>query len=87
MKGELKNGFVFEVSDETLDDMELVDAMAEAQEDNPLKFSKAVRLLLGEEQRKKLYEIIKAEKGRVSVDAVSAAFVEIMQALGEQGKN
>lgn len=87
MKGKLKNGFSFDVDENALDNMELIDAMAEAQEENPAMFSKAVLLLLGKEQRKKLYDHIRDDNGRVSVEAVTNSFVEIFEALGEQGKN
>lgn len=87
MKGELKNGFSFDVDENALDNMELIDAMAEAQEENPAMFSKAVLLLLGKDQRKKLYDHIRDDNGRVSVEAVTNSFVEIFEALGEQGKN
>lgn len=87
MKGELKNGFSFDVDENALDNMELIDAMAEAQEENPAMFSKAVLLLLGKDQRKMLYDHIRDDNGRVSVEAVTNSFVEIFEALGEQGKN
>ncbi len=87
MKGKLKNGFSFDVDENALDNMELIDAMAEAQEENPAMFSKAVLLLLGKDQRKKLYDHIRDDNGRVSVEAVTNSFVEIFEALGEQGKN
>ena len=87
MKGKLKNGFSFDVDENALDNMELIDAMAEAQEENPAMFSKAVLLLLGKDQRKKLYDHIRDDNGRVSVEAVANSFVEIFEALGEQGKN
>lgn len=87
MKGKLKNGFSFDVDENALDNMELIDAMAEAQEENPAMFSKAVLLLLGKDQRKELYDHIRDDNGRVSVEAVTNSFVEIFEALGEQGKN
>lgn len=87
MKGKLKNGFSFDVDENALDNMELIDAMAEAQEENPAMFSKAVLLLLGKDQRKMLYDHIRDDNGRVSVEAVTNSFVEIFEALGEQGKN
>lgn len=87
MKGTTKSGFTYEINDEALDNMELIDAMAEAEEDNPQRFSKAVLLLLGKKQRNELYDHLRAEDGRVPIEAVSDAFVEIFTALGEQGKN
>ena len=85
--GKLKNGFEFEVDENVLDDMRLIDAMAEAQEDNPTKFSKAILMVLGEDQRNRLYEHIALEDGRVPIGSISEAFVEIFEAMGEEGKN
>lgn len=87
MKGKLKSGFTFEVDDKALDNMELIDAMAEAEDDNPQRFSKAVLLLLGKDQRNKLYNHLRTDDGRVPIESVSNAFVEIFTALGEQAKN
>ena len=36
IKGETKTGFAFELEEAVLDNMELVDALAEMQEDDPL---------------------------------------------------
>ena len=87
MKGKLQNGFEFDIDEAALDNMELIDAMTEAQEDDPGKFSKATLLLLGKDERKRLYDHLREEDGRVPIKAVADAFVEIFQALGEQGKN
>lgn len=87
MKGKLKNGFEFDIDEKALDNMELIDAMAEAQDDNPAKFSKAILLLLGKDERDRLYDHIREQDGRVPIQAVSDSFVEIFQALGDQGKN
>ena len=86
-KGKLKNGFEFEVDENVLDDMRLIDAMAEAQDENPTKFSKAILMVLGAEQRDRLYEHIALENGRVPIEATSEALVEIFEAMGEEGKN
>ena len=86
LTGTLKNGFAFEIDEGALDNMELIDAMAAAQEDDPTKFSKAVLILLGEEQRDRLYEHVRKD-GRVAISDVTEAFVEIFQTIGDQGKN
>lgn len=38
IKGETKTGFAFELEEAVLDNMELVDALAEMQEDDPWRF-------------------------------------------------
>lgn len=75
-KGKLKCGFEYEIDEEVLDNMELLDAIADADE-NPINMSKVVRMLLGDEQRKKLYDWLRTEKGNVPIVAVSNAVVEI----------
>ena len=53
-KGTLENGFAYEVDENVLDDMRLVDAIAEAEGENPLKVSKVMTMVLGDEQKERL---------------------------------
>lgn len=87
IEGKTTGGFAFALDEAALDDMNLVDALAGASENDPLAFSRAVRLLLGEEQRKRLYDHLKDEKGRVPLERVSGALSEIFAAAGKTGKN
>lgn len=49
----LNNGFAVEVDENVIDNMELVDALAEMKDDDdPLGISKVTKLLLGKKQRK-----------------------------------
>ena len=84
-KGVTKSGFSYEVDAELLNDMELLDAISDM-ENNVLNLSKVVRKVLGESQRKALYDHVRDENGRVPVDAVSGEFVEILSGT-KQGKN
>lgn len=84
---ELKNGFKTELEDNVMDNMELVDALAEADDTNPLAVSRIVLLILGKEKRKALYDTLRTEDGRVPVEDVSNAIREIFQAFGDKGKN
>lgn len=85
----LSNGFTVSVEDNAFDNMELLDALEEAQGENPLAFSKAMRIVLGADQRKKLYDHIKAEKKSdvVTPDEIADVFTEIVEALGDTAKN
>jgi len=85
MKGKLSNGFEYEVDDQLLDNMELIDAIADADED-ATAVSALVKMVFGD-QRKALYENLRNEDGRVSVTAIVNAVKEIFEAFGEQGKN
>ena len=68
MKGKTSTGFEFDIEDERLDDMELVDIMAEIDE-NPLLMPKLCKMLLGEEQKKRLYDHLRSDDGRVPIEA------------------
>lgn len=86
-QGRLENGFEFTIDEEVMDDMELVDAMAEAEESDPLKFSTVVLKVLGKEQRNRLYDYLRDENGKVPIMAVANAITEILKSAGEDGKN
>ena len=83
----LENGLTLEIDEKVLDNMELVDTLAEAADEDPLAVSRMVKLILGTEGRKKLYESLRTEDGRVPVAKVSDAVKEIFEAFGEKGKN
>ena len=81
MKGKTSSGFEFDVEDDRLDDMELVDIMAEIDE-NPLLMSKLCGMLLGDEQKRRLYDHLRVEDGRVPIEAVTNAIQEIFNSPG-----
>lgn len=86
MKGTTSGGFAFEVEAKALDNMELVDAIAESEED-PTRISRVCLLVLGKEQRGRLYDHLRTGDGRVPVQAVTDAVMEILTAFGQPGKN
>lgn len=82
-----KSGFKCKVDDTVLDDMELVDAMAASQEEDPLQITVVIKKILGEKTKAKLYDHVRAKDGRVPVEAATNEVVEIFEALGDDGKN
>ena len=82
MKGKTSTGFEFDIEDERLDDMELVDIMAEIDE-NPLLMPKLCKMLLGDEQKKRLYDHLRNEEGRVPMEATTNAIQEIFNSPGD----
>ena len=79
------SGFEFEIEDGVLDNMELLDAIAELEE-NPLKLTKVVKLLLGEETKERLYDHVRHEKGRVPAEALSTEVADIFKLLNDKVK-
>ena len=85
IEGVTKSGFEFHIKDEVLDNMELVDAIAEL-DTNPTAISSVTRLLLGD-QKEVLYDHLRTKDGRVPIGAVSNAVTEMMAAGGKPAKN
>lgn len=86
LQGKTESGFCFEIDESALDDMEFVEALADLEED-ALKLPKVCNMLLGKEQKAKLYDHLRNEDGKVPINDVSNAIVEIMSVAGENTKN
>lgn len=86
MTGKTKSGFEFTLEDDVLEDMELLDAMAEIGETSA-GVSKTVIKLLGKQQRKALYDHLRDDKGKVRPEKVANELIDIFEALGKAGKN
>lgn len=80
-KGTTSNGFNFKISDEALDDWELVEALDEL-EDNPQRMVKVAKILLGTEQLNTLKESCK-ENGRVSLKKMTSEITDILNSSKE----
>lgn len=78
IKGKTKSGFVYEIPKKNLDNYDLVETIAEAQ-DNPLLFPRMVNLLLGKEQADELKEHLRDKDGVVSTEKMSNEIMEIFE--------
>lgn len=89
MKGTTKSGFDFEISDENLDDAELIENIAKMVSGNGLVVFEVMNTMLGEEGKAALYEHCRKDNGKVSMKKVSDEFDEIFELVDKdmQGKN
>lgn len=85
-KIKLTNGFEVEISENAMENMELVDTLAEITDENPLAVSKVCSMVLGD-NKKALYEHLRTEDGRVPISEISKSIKEIFESFGESGKN
>ena len=85
VSGETESGFVFNIEVERLDNMELIDALAEL-EDDPLQMSTVIRLLLGKEDKKRLYDHVRTDEGMVPSRLIEKELREIFT-LSQELKN
>ncbi len=84
VKGKTTSGFEFSFDDSVID-MELLDCLVDTEE-NPAYIGRVVRLILGKEQQKALYEHLRDEKGKVPVDKTAECMIEFINAV-KDGKN
>ena len=84
--GELSNGFKYEIDEGVFDDMKFLDALADADDGNPLAASRVCDMLLGKEQKRALYKMLE-KNGRVPIEATLGYVQEIMEQLGDDTKN
>lgn len=87
VRGTTKSGFQFEVSKDVVNDMELLELLEEMTDENFFVMGKTCKKILGENQKKALYDHLRTDDGRVPVDAVSEVITEIFNAMGTEGKN
>lgn len=87
VKGKTKTGFAFSVDENAMNDMELVDILADKATDESFRMSYILGKLLPADQKKDLYDHVRTASGRVPVDAVVAEIEDIFAAMGEAGKN
>lgn len=88
----LSNGFKCKIDERIVNDMELVDLLKASKEDATV-FSDVVLKIFGEEQRGELYEAVRKDGivPMINTDgetySINDAIAEVMEALGEEGKN
>ena len=82
---ETKCGFVCDIPEARLNDMELLDNIAEVMEGNLLAISGVAKRILGPD-RKRLYDHLRTEDGQVPPEAVMDVLTEIMN-TPKEGKN
>lgn len=85
LKGKIKSGYEYEVDEKALDDYELMDALADI-ETNPLQITKVVNLLFGE-NKSKLVEFVKVEKGYASTTEIGKIITEVFADINNGKKS
>lgn len=81
-----ESGFSIELEESALDNMEVLDALSDLDEGNPLAMSRLVVKLLGKDGKKRLYDHLRTEDDRVPASAVESSIMELFQSINA-GKN
>ena len=80
-----ESGFECEIDKTVLDDMRLLELIAEMQDDAMI-LPKFLTAFFGEEQKKRLYDHVAVEDGRVPIEALQDEIAEIMEKIGDDAK-
>ena len=84
--GKTKSGFQFAIPKRVMNNMELVDLLADDTEDETMKVSRILRLVMTKEQRQRFYDHHREPDGRVPVEKIYEELGEIFLSF-QQGKN
>ena len=77
MKGKTKSGFAYNLRDGYEDDMELLELLTEMDDGNAAVLPKVITRILGDDQKKKLYDHCRTDDGRVPMTAVADEIAQI----------
>ena len=84
IKGKTASGFAFSISDDARDDMELLENLTKLAKGDFDDLSETIVMLLGEQQKKKLYEHCRQKSGRVSATRVFAEIESILTSAAQK---
>ena len=87
LTGTTSSGFNWQIAEDALDDMELLDALTELDKGRLEAVSGVCLHLLGKPQRTALYAHLRDENGRVRISAVTNELGEIMTGLRDGKKS
>lgn len=86
IRGKTKSGFAYELDENCMDDMEIIDVLAKVQDGDPIACSHLIDKMLGTEGKKALYDHLRTEDGRVPIKAFVDELGEILASSGDKGK-
>lgn len=78
ISGVTEKGFAFNIPQENLDDIELLEIMVQIDKGNILNLSIMVEKMLGKKQKERLYDFYRDENGKIALSTVLAVVKEIM---------
>ena len=86
VKGVTRSGFEFEAAEDIVNDMELFEALSDLDGGDTRALVPVCRIVLGE-QKKALYEHLRAQYGKVPIDKVYEEITDIFGALKDGKKS
>lgn len=81
--GKTESGFEFEIDKAVSDDIEVLELLTRLDSGERSALPGAVEAVLGEKQKKALYEHCRSENGRVATSKVMSEFIAIFDAIAD----
>lgn len=78
-KGKTKSGFAYHLAEGFEDDIELLELLTAMDDGDTTVVPKVLTRLLGEDQKRKLYDHCRTDTGRVPITAVAEELAEIFK--------
>ncbi len=79
-------GYEGDVDENSVNDMEFLDALTDLQEGDPTALSKMCSLLFTKSEKKRFYDACRNESGRAEPEKVSEQITELLKQLNSKKK-
>ncbi len=78
IKGTTNSGFEYSINEDDLNDMEFIDTLVDIKDNDFTAFSKLATIMLGKEQKQRLYDFLKEREGKVRIDSFVKEMTDIL---------
>lgn len=83
----IEEDLILTADDNAMDNMELIDILVEIEEGRPEYVGKFLNMLFGKEQKKKVYDYYRTDKGNVPVKKIVNSLEKVFKSSGDEEKN
>ena len=87
LTGVTESGFKFEIDEEVMDDMEFLEILIDISKGDKSKLPAFVTSFFGEEQKARLYDHCRSEKGLVSLSRIETEIKGVFDAIRSGGES
>lgn len=83
IKGKTTTGFAYKIDSDFVNDVEFLELFADVQNGDTLGVFNIIKKILGDDQKKALYDHIRTKKGVVPMDRLNDEITDILKVISE----